>query len=194
MGEGALAPGEYPWPTQIQWPTSEGPYVRVASLCEDVIDERNGSLSAFRLLNRLIVRGNPVLPISIPTTLFLALEGFSKDREAHQITISVASPVSNQVVNETVNLTPFGPFREYNLDMSMAFPVISYGEHAIAIISESRILSVLKVSVELESEGEIETNHRILFSHLEETSYSPTGKATRRTTLKSPGVVEETSE
>lgn len=194
MGERVLAPGEFPWPTQIEWPHSDGPHVRVATLCDDVIEEINESVSVFRMLNRLVIRGNPSFPISIPTTLFIALEGFSKDRTDHQITISVASPIGPQVLNETVDVKPFGPFEEFHLRLLFRFPVVDLGQHAIAIIYEGRMLSVLRVSVEIDAEHESEAAHRPLFSQLEETSYSTSGEETRRRRSTLPGVVEETSE
>lgn len=175
MREGVLAPGEYPWPDQVEWPESSGPFVRVASLCDDVIEETNGSLSAFRMLNRLVIRGNPSYPIWIPTTLFVALEGFSKDQANHQLTISVASPIGPQVLNEPVDVKPFGPFDEFHLRVLLRFPVIEPGQHAIAIIYEGRMLSVLRVSVEIDDEYASGTAHRPLYSQLDETSYSPSG-------------------
>ncbi len=194
MGERVLAPGEFPWPTQIDWPHSDGPYVRVATLCDDVIEEVNESVSVFRMLNRLVIRGNPSFPILIPTTLFVALEGFSKDRTDHQLTISIASPFGSQVLNEPVDVKPFGPFEEFHLRLLFRFPVIELGQHAIAIVYEGRMLSVLRVSVEIDDEHASGTARRPLYSQLDETSYSPSGEETRRRRSTLPGVVEETSE
>lgn len=193
MGERALAPGEFPWPSQIEWPESEGPYVRVATLCEDVIEEVRRPLSVFRLLSRLVIRGNPTFPLSIPTTLFIALENFNTDREVHQIAISIACPFGPQVMNIVEEVKPFGPHQQYNLQLQLPFPIVSEGQHAIAILYEGRMLTVLRVSVELDTEDEPETS-RPIFSQWEQTSSSVSGEETRRRRSSSPGVIEETCE
>lgn len=193
MGERTLAPGEYPWPPQVEWPDTEGPFVRVATLCEDVIEERRRPLSVFRLLSRLVIRGEPTFPISIPTVFFVSLENFSTDREVHEITISIACPDGPQVLNIVEELRPYGPHQQYNLQLHLPFPVVSVGQHAVAVMYEGRILTVIMVSVELDAGDEPDTS-RPIFAQREETSFSRSGEETRRRRSSSPGVVEETSE
>lgn len=192
----ALAPGEFPWPKQIEWPEPErrGPFVRVATICEDVIYEQEAGYSPFRLLNRLVVRGNPQFPLTIPTMFFLALEGFGKDVEEGDIHISIASPLGPQVLNEVIDFKPFGPFREFYLRLRLPFPVALPGNHAMAIIYEGRLLTVLRVSIELADLEEQDTSRRILHSQREELEYDRSGNPQLRRTEKFPGVTTETTE
>lgn len=152
MDNRPLAPGEFPFPKQDPWPNDQGPFVRVATICEALLNERTGGISLIRLLNKLVINGNPRFPIWIPVTLYLSMEQFPQDREDHRIQLMIASPLGPRVVNEFVTVSPFGPFREANFDFTLQFPIIEEGKHSVAILYEGRALTKFGIGVELSGE------------------------------------------
>lgn len=147
MSDRPLAPGEYPWPQQRPWPAGQGPYIRAATLCEALIEERSGAVSVVRLLNRMYIRGQPFGPTSFPVTLFLSMEKVPGDEPVVPIRIMVATPIGVTAVDEETTVEPKGKYREAQINFQMHFPIIMDGTHVIGIAYEDRLLTAVTVEL-----------------------------------------------
>jgi hypothetical protein len=125
-----------------------GPYVNVAAFCERVLDEKDGVLSAIRIVDTTNIQAQgPAAPDEIPpggaidTTLLVVLRA-GKARGAQKVQVILESPDGSRVGGPELSVTfQGGDHVAQNLVMNLRIPVSSAGLYWADVLVNGRLMS-----------------------------------------------------
>lgn len=135
--------------------TAELPLVRAAMVCERVLTERDGVLSAVRILDRLIApappegAGGPL--VRAPLTLLLMLVGAGVAPGPHRLLLHTQLPGGERVgAREMTIAIPESPELGCNIVLDLRFEASIEGLYWfwVAFDAEDRILAGIPLHVE----------------------------------------------
>jgi hypothetical protein len=130
-----------------------GPFVSVVAFCERVLEEKDGTISAIRIIDQFNFQGQgPDAPDAIPegglpVTLLVALKA-GKARGGQRVQIFLERPDGTTLDGPeiSVNFSP-GESGGVNLILPMALPIVSAGLYWANVHVNGRLMSRAPMNV-----------------------------------------------
>jgi hypothetical protein len=131
-----------------------GPFVNAALICEKVLQERDGVLTAVRIIDRFTITAvasaaEPLdnIPLSVLNFSFLLVLKSGVFKGTAPVTIRVNSPSEQVVAQSTADVFFEGEERGVNIVSQMQFPVQEEGLYWLDVICLEQLMTRVPLRV-----------------------------------------------
>lgn len=130
---------------------SDGPYLAAAFLCEKVLKEADGVVSAIRIIDRTTINVGPEAPETMPPipiqTRALIILKSGIIRGSYELKIKVANPAGKETHIVTLPVLLEGDERGVNFDLHLNFIVPEQGLYWFGVYLQDQLLTKIPLRV-----------------------------------------------
>ncbi len=146
-------------PAIFQSFVDDGPYLQAAILCDRVLEERDGVLSAIRIVELFGFAGSATVdssseterpPVGVPIALLLLVMLRALPSRGATLGLQLVNPSGRRgKPTEPVHLEPAGSYRGVNARFEITFIATETGTHWLEVLLDEALLTRVPFDVEI---------------------------------------------
>jgi hypothetical protein len=128
--------------------------LNAALICDQVLEDKDGTVSVVRIADRLTIDVVGQLPdtdepvIRIPSTLFLVFKRETEEPSDHRVQVTITSPSGVESLGgESLFSIGRGPGEGTDLVLRFEFPVTRLGLYWVNVSADSQLLARVPIEV-----------------------------------------------